>query len=134
MKKGISPVKSTFVSLLLSAPRMTKDAKDAKGGSKDGKDIEAFARIIFGEATNDTEEGKRALADCLVNRVKHPAYPNTLSGVLGVTGAKGKHACPTLDIKNHGERFTASKKPTANEHWAYLESMRAAQEVSVCLR
>ncbi|MEW5304263.1 MAG: hypothetical protein WDW36_006886 [Sanguina aurantia] len=111
---------------------MTKEAKDTKA-VKDGggKDIDAFARVIFGEAANDSEEGKRAIADCIINRIKHPAYPNTLSGVLTATTGKGKHMCATLDNKSHGERYTAAKKATHSEHWAYLDSVTAAQEASV---
>lgn len=37
---------------------------------------------IYYEAGNEPEEGQRAVAQVVLNRVRHPAYPNTVCGVV----------------------------------------------------
>ena len=43
---------------------------------------EKVARIVFGEARDESYESQLAVAYTVVNRVNHAGYPNTLDGVI----------------------------------------------------
>lgn len=51
------------------------------------KEIELLARLINGEARGEPYIGQVAVAAVVLNRVKHSAFPNTISGVIFQTGA-----------------------------------------------
>ena len=44
--------------------------------------VDCLASAIFYEAGNETIEGQRAVAQVVLNRVRHPAYPKTVCGVV----------------------------------------------------
>ncbi len=46
-----------------------------------------LARIISAEARGEPYEGQVAVGACVLNRVKHPSFPNTLAGVVYQPGA-----------------------------------------------
>jgi len=50
-------------------------------------DINLLARIIYGEARGESYEGQVAIAAVVLNRVKNPSFPNTISGVIYQAGA-----------------------------------------------
>lgn len=45
-------------------------------------DIDELARIIYFEARGESEAGKLAVANVVLNRVKSPLWPNTIRGVI----------------------------------------------------
>ncbi len=45
-------------------------------------DIQLLARCVNGEARGEPYEGQVAVAAVILNRVKHPSFPNTISGVI----------------------------------------------------
>ncbi len=47
-----------------------------------GDDVDLLARVVEGEAEGEPYEGKVAVAAVILNRVRHPSFPNTLSGVI----------------------------------------------------
>ena len=49
-------------------------------------DLQLLAALIWCEAGNQTYEGQLAVGAVVMNRVKHPAYPNTISGVIYAPG------------------------------------------------
>lgn len=54
-------------------------------------EIDLFARLVHAEAKGETYKGQVAVAATVLNRVAHPDYPNTLSGVINqvvVSGGK----------------------------------------------
>lgn len=51
------------------------------------KEIELLARLVNGEARGEPYIGQVAVAAVVLNRVKHNAFPNTISGVIFQTGA-----------------------------------------------
>lgn len=68
------------------------------------QEFEMLCYVLQGEVGNCSEASKMAVTNVIINRVKSPSFPNTLSGVLTA-----------------GNQFTAisnyynkSKKPTAN--------------------
>lgn len=49
--------------------------------------VNLLARIVSAEARGETYEGQVAVAACVLNRVEHPSFPDTLSGVIYQPGA-----------------------------------------------
>lgn len=47
------------------------------------KDIDALARTLWGEARGEGEDGMRAVAAVIVNRMNDKRWPNTLAEVCG---------------------------------------------------
>lgn len=59
------------------------DAETARSQS----DLQLLARTVNGEARGEVYEGQVAVAAVILNRVKHPSFPNTISGVIYQPGA-----------------------------------------------
>lgn len=51
------------------------------------KEIELLSRLVNGEARGEPYIGQVAVAAVVLNRVRHDAFPNTISGVIFQTGA-----------------------------------------------
>lgn len=49
-------------------------------------DVQLLAALIWCEAGNQAYEGQLAVGAVVMNRVSHPAYPNTISGVIYAPG------------------------------------------------
>ncbi len=49
-------------------------------------DLQLLAALIWCEAGNQSYEGQLAVGAVVMNRVNHPAYPNTISGVIYAPG------------------------------------------------
>lgn len=56
------------------------------GGSSSG-DVALLARLISAEARGEPYSGQVAVGAVVLNRVRHPSFPNTISGVIYQTGA-----------------------------------------------
>jgi N-acetylmuramoyl-L-alanine amidase len=65
------------------AVRHTAGQPDASGGN----DLQLLARCVNGEARGEDYIGQVAVAAVILNRVKHPAFPNSVSGVIYQPGA-----------------------------------------------
>ncbi len=50
-------------------------------------DLDLLARIISAEARGEPYEGQVAVGAVIMNRLEHPSFPNTLSGVIYQNGA-----------------------------------------------
>ena len=64
------------------------------GGSSQGgyggfseSDVNLLASIISAEARGEPYEGRVAVGAVIMNRIAHPSFPNTLSGVIYQPGA-----------------------------------------------
>ena len=64
----------------------SKGGGGGKSGSYDG-DAYLLARIISAEARGEPYEGQVAVGAVVLNRVRHPSFPDTLSGVIYQTDA-----------------------------------------------
>lgn len=51
------------------------------------QNLELLARAVNGEARGEIYEGQVAVAAVILNRVKHPSFPNTIAGVIYQPGA-----------------------------------------------
>ncbi len=54
---------------------------------RSASDIQLLARCVNGEARGEIYEGQVAVAAVILNRVRHPSFPNTISGVIYQPGA-----------------------------------------------
>jgi hypothetical protein len=46
------------------------------------RSLDCLAQAIYYEARSETEEGQRAVAQVVLNRLRHPTYPSTVCGVV----------------------------------------------------
>ena len=46
------------------------------------RSLDCLAQAIYYEARSESEDGQRAVAQVIVNRVRHPAWPNSVCGVV----------------------------------------------------
>lgn len=57
------------------------------GSSYNSADYELLARIISAEARGETYLGQVAVGAVVLNRIEHPSFPDTISGVVYQNGA-----------------------------------------------
>ncbi len=50
-------------------------------------DVELLAKVISAEARGESYEGQVAVGAVILNRVKHPSFPDSISGVIYQNGA-----------------------------------------------
>jgi len=75
-----------FIILIFLIIFSQSEEKYAKGGSY-SSDMQLLARAINGEARGERYEGQVAVGAVILNRVKHPEFPNTIAGVIYQSGA-----------------------------------------------
>jgi hypothetical protein len=46
------------------------------------RSLDCLSQAIYYEAASESEDGQRAVAQVVLNRVRHPAWPNTVCGVV----------------------------------------------------
>ncbi|HEX5183521.1 MAG TPA: cell wall hydrolase [Allosphingosinicella sp.] len=46
------------------------------------RSLDCLARAVYYEARSESEDGQRAVAQVVLNRVRHPAFPNSVCGVV----------------------------------------------------
>lgn len=56
-------------------------------GSAQSNDVYLLAKVISAEARGEPYTGQVAVGAVILNRIKHPSFPNTLSGVVYQPGA-----------------------------------------------
>ena len=54
----------------------------AAGPGDQLRSLQCLAEAIYYEARSESEEGQRAVAQVVLNRVRHPAYPGSVCGVV----------------------------------------------------
>lgn len=59
----------------------------SSGSSASNNDVYLLARAINGEARGEPYAGQVAVGAVILNRVKHPSFPNTVAGVIYQPGA-----------------------------------------------
>ncbi|MGI6005579.1 MAG: spore cortex-lytic enzyme [Christensenellales bacterium] len=71
-----------------TAARLGIQLSGSSGGGGGGNssnynnDVYLMAKAIYGEARGEPYEGKVAVGAVILNRVKHPDFPNSISGVI----------------------------------------------------
>lgn len=59
----------------------------ASRGVSRSDDLHLLARVIYGEARGESYEGQVAIGAVVLNRVRHPSFPNSIAGVIYQPGA-----------------------------------------------
>ena len=62
-------------------------ASSGAGQGAQSNDLYLLSRIISAEARGEPYEGQVAVGAVILNRMKHPSFPNTMSGVIYQPGA-----------------------------------------------
>ena len=62
-------------------------ASSGVSGGYSTADMDLLARIISAEARGEPYSGQVAVGAVILNRIEHPSFPNTLSGVIYQPGA-----------------------------------------------
>ncbi len=57
------------------------------GGTSGGGNVDLLARLISAEARGEPYVGQVAVGAVVLNRMEHPSFPNTMSGVIYQPGA-----------------------------------------------
>ena len=63
-------------------PRATSLVFRASGPGDQLRSLQCLAEAIYYEARSESEDGQRAVAQVVLNRVRHPAYPGSVCGVV----------------------------------------------------
>lgn len=81
----------TLAALGLGKTDASGEQNQQTGGSAHGaysaSEVALLARIISAEARGEPYEGQVAVGAVIMNRIAHPSFPNTLSGVIYQPGA-----------------------------------------------
>jgi spore germination cell wall hydrolase CwlJ-like protein len=63
-------------------PRAASIVFRAAGAVDQQRSLRCLAEAVYYEARSETEDGQRAVAQVVLNRVRHPAYPASVCGVV----------------------------------------------------
>ena len=79
------------------------------GNSQISGDVNLLARLISAEARGEPYQGQVAVGAVVLNRMNHPSFPNTMSGVIYQNGAftcivDGQFNQPVADISLRAAR------------------------------
>jgi hypothetical protein len=82
--------------------------------------VDCMTAAIYYEAGNETPQGQAAVAQVVLNRMRHPAYPNTVCGVVfqGQERSTGCQFSFTCD--------GAMNRPPSAEGWARAKAVATA--------
>ena len=83
-KNGLT-VDGVAGSATLAAMGITDSSSTAAGSNS--SDVALLARLISAEARGEPYAGQVAVGAVVLNRMEHPSFPNTLSGVIYQSGA-----------------------------------------------
>jgi len=92
-----------------AAPALASDAPEPFVASRDPaafeRSLQCLAEAVYYEARNQSDDGQRAVAQVVLNRVRHPAYPNSVCAVVyqGSERATGCQFTFTCDGSLGGE-------------------------------
>ena len=76
----------TLAAMGLSAGGGNSRNSDGSGGASSSQ-VDLLARLISAEARGEPYSGQVAVGAVVLNRIKHPSFPNTLPGVIYQSGA-----------------------------------------------
>lgn len=80
----------------LLAPTSSEAAMPFSDASQSGEDrqrsLNCLTAAVYYEARSESEDGQRAVAQVVLNRVRHPAFPSTVCGVV-FQGSQRRTGC-----------------------------------------
>jgi hypothetical protein len=75
------PLEKLAEEIAVGAPAQPFNLGSASGGDVQSA-VNCLTAAIYYEARSESESGQRAVAQVVLNRVRHPAFPNTVCGVV----------------------------------------------------
>lgn len=95
--RPIDPQDAKAVNAALPIPDLPNPAARpfvlaAAGAADRARSLDCLTAAIYYEAATEPEDGQRAVAQVVLNRVRHPAYPSTVCGVV-FEGAQRTTGC-----------------------------------------
>ena len=121
-----------FLFLLLLVPSISGVTSD---NSVEPKQIECLSEALYFEGRSESEEGQRAIAEVILNRVANKSYPSTICTVVRQT-----KFYPSGGIDLHSCQFSyycdgRSDKPKFGPTWedCLMVAEWALQEGLLCL-
>ena len=91
-----------LLAVFAAAPALALEAAEPFAGPRDTasfeRALECLTQAVYYEARNQSTNGQRAVAQVVLNRVRHPNYPNSVCGVVyqgshRVTGCQFTFTC-----------------------------------------
>ena len=89
-------------------------------GQTSQDDLRCLAEAVYYEARSEGEAGQRAVAQVVLNRVRHPQYPASICGVV-YEGSTRSTVCQ-FSFTCDGSRFRRMEEP------AWTEAQRIAED------
>lgn len=83
-------IKASFGNVLTISPAARPFRLE--GALEASRDLECLTQAVYYEARGETPAGQAAVAQVVLNRVRHPAFPKTICGVV-FQGAYGRGTC-----------------------------------------
>ena len=80
-------VVAVVLSLFFVAGIWSIGEQKAQSANNYQTNLQLIARAVNGEARGEPYEGQVAVAAVILNRVRHPSFPNTVAGVIYQPGA-----------------------------------------------
>ena len=96
------------------------------------RSLDCLAQAIYYEARSESEDGQRAVAQVVLNRVRHPAWPNSVCGVVYQGPMRAGGGCQftfTCDgsLACRAERPGLGPRPAARRRGARRPHLRAGR-------
>ncbi len=67
---------------ILAAPPVAMQPFSLRGALDQSRDLECLTQAVYYEARGEARGGQQAVAQVVLNRVRHPAYPKSVCGVV----------------------------------------------------
>jgi spore germination cell wall hydrolase CwlJ-like protein len=85
--KPVAPVEAAAINAaipIVAAPNPRAESVVLRGSTAidQMRSLDCLAQAIYYEARSESEDGQRAVAQVILNRVRHPTYPATVCGVV----------------------------------------------------
>ena len=95
-------------------PALASEAAEPFAASRDPaareRALECLTQAVYYEARSESDDGQRAVAQVVLNRVRHPAYPNSVCGVV----YQGSERAPAASSASPAtDRWTRGIEPYA---------------------
>jgi spore germination cell wall hydrolase CwlJ-like protein len=101
-------------------PALTRAAVPYVARSASENDLRCLTEAIYYEARSEGQQGQRAVAQVVLNRVRHPSYPASICGV--VYQGSGRSTGCQFSFTCDGSRFHRI------ERFAFAEATRIAED------
>jgi spore germination cell wall hydrolase CwlJ-like protein len=89
--------------------------------------LDCLAEAVYYEARSETEDGQRAVAQVVLNRVRHPAYPGSVCGVVYQGPMRAGGGCQftftcdgSLAVRPTGEAWLRARRIAAAALTGYV--------------